>query len=87
MPPLTDAVISDVEQLGPFDFRWPDANEHFESGWVYRLNVADESHAVRLGVGGREVYGRERCTRLPGSMGESKWKASKRTTIHRRVRW
>jgi uncharacterized HhH-GPD family protein len=60
MPPLTDASISDVEQLEPFDFRWPDGTEHFESGWAYRLNVAGEGHAVRLGIGGRKVYGRER---------------------------
>jgi uncharacterized HhH-GPD family protein len=72
MPPLTDASISDIEQLGPFDFRWPGAIEHFESGWSYRLNMAAESHAVRLGIGGREVYGRERVhtvTWLDGAVG------------------
>lgn len=59
--PLTAAAISDVQQIGPFDFRWPDGAEHFESGWTYRLAVAGETHEVRHGLGGRNVYGRERA--------------------------
>jgi hypothetical protein len=52
------AEAVDVERLGAFSFRWPDAEEHFESGWAYRLKVGGETHAVRHGLGGRVVYGR-----------------------------
>lgn len=58
--PLHDATISNVEPTRPFDFRWPNGTEHFESGWSYRLNVGTETHQVRHGIGGREVYGRVR---------------------------
>jgi len=58
--PLQEATISNVEPTGPFDFRWPSGTEHFESGWRYRLTIGNETHEVRHGIGGREVYGRER---------------------------
>ncbi|GMU77258.1 MAG: hypothetical protein AMXMBFR46_00590 [Acidimicrobiia bacterium] len=58
--PLATASVSHVDQIGAFDFRWPDATEHFESGWTCRLTVRGEQHRVRHGLGGREVYGRER---------------------------
>jgi uncharacterized HhH-GPD family protein len=54
------AEVLDVRPLEPFSFRWPDADEYFESGWAYRILVDGESHQVRHGVGGREVYGRYR---------------------------
>lgn len=54
------AGVSAVKHLGSFDFRWPDGTEHFESGWRYRLTVGGQEHDVRHGLGGREVYGRER---------------------------
>jgi uncharacterized HhH-GPD family protein len=54
------AEISNVEVLGPFGFRWPDAEEHFESGWTYALKVRGQTHRVRHGLGGRVVYGRWR---------------------------
>jgi uncharacterized HhH-GPD family protein len=57
---LDDAVVSEIESLGPFSFRWPNGDEHFESGWIYRVAVAGETHALKHGVGGRDVYGRER---------------------------
>jgi uncharacterized HhH-GPD family protein len=57
---IVKASISDVAQIGPFDFRWPDAVEHFESGWTYTLRIDGESHKIRHGLGGRPVYGRER---------------------------
>lgn len=54
------ASVSAIELIAPFDFRWPDGTEHFESGWTYRLNVRGELHNVRHGLGGRLVYGRDR---------------------------
>jgi len=54
------AKIVDIQELGPFDFRWPDATEHFDSGWSARLLVNGEDHPVTHRVGGREVYGRNR---------------------------
>lgn len=59
-PPLASASIGDIEQIGPFDFRWPEGIDHFESGWTFQLDVEGETHGVRHGIGGREVYGRER---------------------------
>jgi uncharacterized HhH-GPD family protein len=59
-PPSDSASIGDIEQIGPFDFRWPEGVEHFESGWTFQLIVEGETHGVRHGIGGREVYGRER---------------------------
>ena len=58
--PLHGAAVSNVEPSGPFDFRWPNGIEHFESGWSYRLTIASETYEVRHGIGGRAVYGRER---------------------------
>jgi uncharacterized HhH-GPD family protein len=57
---LDSASIGDVEQIGPFDFRWPDGIEHFESGWTCQLRMDGGTHSIRHGIGGREVYGRER---------------------------
>jgi uncharacterized HhH-GPD family protein len=68
---LSSAQIDNIELIGPFDFRWPDATEHFESGWTYELSVGGQHHRVRHGLGGREVYGRERVhtvTWLDGSV-------------------
>ena len=57
--PLQDARISNLESTGPFEFRWPNGLEHFESGWSYQLSNRGEIHQVRHGVGSREVYGRK----------------------------
>jgi uncharacterized HhH-GPD family protein len=52
--------ITDVRVLEPFSFRWPEEDEDFEAGWSYRILVDGESHQVRHGLGGRDVYGRYR---------------------------
>lgn len=52
--------VSHVGRLGQFTFRWPAAVEEFEEGWAYEVHVAGETHGVRHGLGGREVYGRIR---------------------------
>lgn len=57
---LREATVSNVESIGPFDFRWPNGMEHFESGWNFELTIGGETHEVRHGIGRREVYGRER---------------------------
>ena len=58
--PLEQASVSGVEPTGPFEFRWPEGTEQFETGWTYELTVGGQNHEVRHGLGGREVYGRER---------------------------
>lgn len=58
MTPAAEAA--DVRQLTPFRFRWPDEEEYFEGGWDYLLAIAGARHRVRHGIGGREVYGRQR---------------------------
>lgn len=57
---MTAMKIVDVERLGPFSFRWPEGDEHFEAGWAFRLIEPGVVHRVRHGIGGREVYGRYR---------------------------
>ena len=57
---LAGASVSDVEQLDPFTFRWPAATETFEGGWSYTVTLGGIAHRVKHGIGGREVYGRER---------------------------
>jgi hypothetical protein len=49
-----------VEKLGPFDFRWPEATESFETGWSFEVHANGRRHAARHGLGAREVYGRLR---------------------------
>jgi uncharacterized HhH-GPD family protein len=46
--------------LAPFDFRWPEGREYFESGWDLDVLANGAAFRVRIGVGGREVYGRQR---------------------------
>ena len=55
-----EVIVKDVSELEPFDFRWPEATEHFERGWDYSATIGSASFRVRHGIGGREVYGRYR---------------------------
>lgn len=57
---LSDAAVSDLVALEPFSFKWPAGTESFEGGWSCTVTVHGVSHRVRHGLGGREVYGRER---------------------------
>jgi hypothetical protein len=50
-------TISDVKQLTPFSFDWPQGIEEFESGWEFTLDVHGQIHRIRHGLGGRAVYG------------------------------
>jgi uncharacterized HhH-GPD family protein len=54
------AEVTGIRQLPPFSFRWPEGEEHFEGGWDYGLTVTGVRHRARHGLGGREVYGRQR---------------------------
>lgn len=49
-----------VKRIGPFEFRWPEGPETFEGGWVFEARIDGARHAVRLGIGAREVFGRMR---------------------------
>lgn len=57
---VPQAEIAEVQQLGPFSFRWPHGEEHFEGGWTYVVAVDGDTHRVRHGIGSRDVYGRPR---------------------------
>lgn len=57
---MTHVELGAITRVGPFDFRWPDATESFEGGWSFDARIDGHRHAVRHGVGAREVYGRER---------------------------
>jgi uncharacterized HhH-GPD family protein len=57
---MTHVDLGAITRVGPFDFRWPDATESFEGGWCFDARIDGHRHAVRHGVGAREVYGRVR---------------------------
>lgn len=58
---MTGAVeILAAEPIGPFEFRWPDATEAFEGGWLANARIGESQHKVRHGIGARTTYGRER---------------------------
>lgn len=50
----------DVRPTGPFDWRWPEGEEHFASGWDYTVQWSGRTVRVRHGLGERMVYGRTR---------------------------
>ena len=52
--------LTDVEELGPFTFRWPEGQESFERGWAGIVRTADGESRFRHGLGARTVYGRPR---------------------------
>lgn len=57
---MVDVELTSRTTTGPFDFRWPDGTEAFESGWSFNVRIGGVSHSARHGVGGRVVYGRMR---------------------------
>jgi hypothetical protein len=57
---MPDVKVSHVNHLGPFEFRWPEGREAFEGGWAYTAEIGGARHAIRHGLGAREVYGRIR---------------------------
>ncbi len=57
---MPDIRVSHVSHLEPFEFRWPEGTEAFEGGWAYTAEIGGARHAVRHGMGAREVYGRIR---------------------------
>ena len=57
---MTHVELGAITRVGPFDFRWPDGTESFEGGWSFTAGIDGHRHAVRHGVGAREVYGRVR---------------------------
>ncbi len=56
----TSSREADPKLLGGFDYRWPDAVEHFEQGWEVTVADAGRTWHVKHGVGSREVYARDR---------------------------
>ncbi|MEX1262795.1 MAG: hypothetical protein WEE66_02480 [Actinomycetota bacterium] len=53
--------LLEVEEIGPFTFRWPEALEHFERGWEGTAEASAETVRFRYGLGERTVYGRMRA--------------------------
>ena len=53
-------AVSDIVDLGPSSFRWPEGVEDFETGWQFDLHAGETVHRVVHRLGGREVYGRYR---------------------------
>lgn len=59
-PATISVELGPVSRLEPFSFRWPDMDEHFESGWAFAAKINGHSHHVRHGIGTRDVFGRLR---------------------------
>lgn len=54
------ATVENVRELGPFEYRWPDATEHFGRGWEFDARLGVARARVRHGIGRRQAFGRER---------------------------
>jgi uncharacterized HhH-GPD family protein len=67
---VPDIKVTGVSRLDPFDFRWPEDTEAFEGGWAYIAEISGTRHAVRHGLGAREVYGRIRVHTVTWIAGE-----------------
>lgn len=52
--------IVSMSRIGGFDYRWPDAIEHFEYGWEGELEHGGARYSFKHGVGSRFVYGADR---------------------------
>jgi len=52
--------LHDIRPIGPFDFRWPDATEHFDHGWDGTVDIDGRARRFRHGIGNRVAYGRPR---------------------------
>jgi hypothetical protein len=65
-----EAEIADLQQIGPFKFRWPEEHEDFEGGWDFQLTVDGARCRGRHGIGGRLVYGRWRVHTVTWLAGE-----------------
>ena len=57
---VIEIQISQASRLDPFEFRWPDGVEAFETGWAYAAVINGEPHKLRHALGARPVYGRPR---------------------------
>jgi uncharacterized HhH-GPD family protein len=57
---MTITDLGQIKELGPFSFRWPAGVEEFEAGWWLEARIEGRPHAVKHGLGAREVYGRVR---------------------------
>jgi hypothetical protein len=46
--------------LGPFSWRWPDADEAYDRGWAAIVEVDGHQYRMRHGVGRRATFGQTR---------------------------
>jgi uncharacterized HhH-GPD family protein len=57
---VNDVEIIEIRPIGEFDFRWPDADEHYERGWEGTGTDGDRGFTFRVGLASRIAYGRPR---------------------------
>jgi uncharacterized HhH-GPD family protein len=57
---MTAVKVRDLTPIDPFDFRWPDAVEHFDRGWEATVALSGRPHRVRQALATRIAYGRPR---------------------------
>jgi uncharacterized HhH-GPD family protein len=57
---MSDVKIVEIRPIGEFDFRWPDADEHYEHGWEGTASDVDRTFTFRVGLASRIAYGRPR---------------------------
>lgn len=59
--PFADLSLLDGPQPAPaFVYRWPDASENFDTGWKLTVTDRGQRYTVKIGLGVRSAYGRER---------------------------
>lgn len=58
--PIERPYLQDARRIGPFEFQWPDATEHFDYGWEGGVILSDKVLTFKHGVGHRHTYGTER---------------------------
>jgi excisionase family DNA binding protein len=47
-------------EIGPFDYKWPKSEEHFEKGYESTIKIHGSTHTFKIGFTDREVAGRMR---------------------------
>lgn len=58
--PSVQYEITDFTQIGPFDYRWPKSEDHFEEGYETMRAINGREHTFRIGCTSREAAGRVR---------------------------
>jgi hypothetical protein len=62
--------ILNMTSIGAFSWRWPEAVEHFERGWLAVVSAHGSEFQIRHGIGRRDAFGRSRVRSVTWVEGE-----------------